>query len=110
MNPPAGPGGACTGNFRRSTSGSLNRSTWNATSCFPASSSDGGQHHGISQQERERQGITDGMLRLSVGLEDAGDLTDDLNKALATAQVASPLLLPVVLGRSHGLEVYRNHF
>ncbi len=40
-------------------------------------------HHGISQQERERQGITDGMLRLSVGLEDPADLIDDLNQALA---------------------------
>ena len=40
-------------------------------------------HHGISQQERERQGITDGMLRLSVGLEDPGDLIDDLNQALS---------------------------
>lgn len=39
-------------------------------------------HHGISREDRERQGITDGMLRLSVGLEDAGDLTDDLARAL----------------------------
>ncbi len=40
-------------------------------------------HHGISQQERERQGITDGMLRLSVGLEDPDDLVNDLNQALS---------------------------
>lgn len=40
-------------------------------------------HHGISQQERERQGITDGMLRLSVGIEDTDDLIDDLNQALS---------------------------
>jgi len=39
-------------------------------------------HHGISKQERERRGITDGMLRLSVGLEDANDLIADLEKAL----------------------------
>ncbi|MGO1500161.1 MAG: trans-sulfuration enzyme family protein [Marinobacter sp.] len=39
-------------------------------------------HHSISQEERERHGITDGMLRLSVGLEDAGDLIADLNQAL----------------------------
>ncbi len=39
-------------------------------------------HHGISKQERERRGITDGMLRLSVGLEDAEDLIADLEHAL----------------------------
>ncbi|PCM45408.1 trans-sulfuration enzyme family protein [Marinobacter sp. ANT_B65] len=39
-------------------------------------------HHGISRQERERQGITDSMLRLSVGLEDVKDLIADLQQAL----------------------------
>ncbi|MDO6440715.1 PLP-dependent aspartate aminotransferase family protein [Marinobacter sp. 2_MG-2023] len=39
-------------------------------------------HHGISREERERRGITDGMLRLSVGLEDADDLIADLQQAL----------------------------
>ncbi|MFP3978048.1 trans-sulfuration enzyme family protein [Marinobacter sp. KMM 10035] len=39
-------------------------------------------HHGISQEERERRGITDGMLRMSVGLEDAEDLVADLQQAL----------------------------
>ncbi|WP_417514331.1 trans-sulfuration enzyme family protein [Marinobacter sp.] len=39
-------------------------------------------HHGISREERERRGITDGMLRLSIGLEDAKDLIADLNQAL----------------------------
>jgi len=39
-------------------------------------------HHGISREERERRGITDGMLRLSVGLEDAKDLIADLQQAL----------------------------
>ncbi|KKK90781.1 hypothetical protein LCGC14_2719590, partial [marine sediment metagenome] len=39
-------------------------------------------HHGISREERERRGITDGMLRLSVGLEDAQDLIADLQQAL----------------------------
>ncbi|SOB74923.1 cystathionine gamma-synthase [Marinobacter sp. LV10R510-11A] len=39
-------------------------------------------HQGISREERERRGITDSMLRLSVGLEDAGDLIADLHQAL----------------------------
>lgn len=40
-------------------------------------------HHGISGEERERRGITDSMLRLSVGLEDADDLIADLKQALS---------------------------
>lgn len=40
-------------------------------------------HHAISAEERARQGITDGMLRLSVGLESAEDLIADLEQALA---------------------------
>jgi cystathionine beta-lyase/cystathionine gamma-synthase len=32
-------------------------------------------------------GITDGLLRLSVGLEDVDDLWDDLARALATAEL-----------------------
>ncbi|WP_396622908.1 trans-sulfuration enzyme family protein [Marinobacter sp. W-8] len=31
-------------------------------------------HHGLSREERLKRGIGDGMLRLSVGLEDAADL------------------------------------
>lgn len=36
-------------------------------------------HASVPQPERERLGITDNLIRLSVGLEDAGDLIDDLN-------------------------------
>ena len=39
-------------------------------------------HHGIAPEERARRGIPDAMLRLSIGLEDAGDLIADLEKAL----------------------------
>ncbi|MFP5383399.1 MAG: trans-sulfuration enzyme family protein [Gammaproteobacteria bacterium] len=39
-------------------------------------------HHGIAPEERARRGITDAMLRLSVGLEDAADLIADLDQAL----------------------------
>jgi len=39
-------------------------------------------HHGLSREERLKRGIGDGMLRLSVGLEDAQDLIADLNQAL----------------------------
>ena len=39
-------------------------------------------HHGLAPEERARRGISDGLLRLSVGLEDAADLVADLNQAL----------------------------
>jgi len=39
-------------------------------------------HHGISAEERARRGITDSMIRLSVGLEDTDDLIADLTQAL----------------------------
>ncbi|MDA8364465.1 MAG: PLP-dependent aspartate aminotransferase family protein [Gammaproteobacteria bacterium] len=40
-------------------------------------------HHGLSPAERARRGITDTMVRLSIGLEDAADLIADLRQALA---------------------------
>lgn len=39
-------------------------------------------HHGLSALERQRRGITDAMIRLSVGLEDTPDLIADLTQAL----------------------------
>ncbi|HVB69742.1 MAG TPA: O-succinylhomoserine sulfhydrylase [Acetobacteraceae bacterium] len=40
-------------------------------------------HMRIGAEERARLGITDGVIRLSVGLEDPEDLRDDLAQALA---------------------------
>ena len=42
-------------------------------------------HSKIAPQERESVGITEDLLRLSVGLEDADDLIADLDQALAVA-------------------------
>ena len=39
-------------------------------------------HADIDPSERQRVGITDGLVRLSVGLEDAEDLISDLKHAL----------------------------
>jgi cystathionine gamma-lyase len=39
-------------------------------------------HASIPKDTRERLGITDGLIRLSVGVEDAADLLDDLSSAL----------------------------
>lgn len=47
--------------------------------CHPARMT----HASLPKEDRERRGITDGLLRLSVGIEDADDLIDDLATALA---------------------------
>lgn len=41
-------------------------------------------HMRIGAEERAKLGITDGVIRVSIGLEDAADLKDDLAQALAT--------------------------
>ncbi|MFT4149952.1 MAG: O-succinylhomoserine sulfhydrylase [Paracoccaceae bacterium] len=42
-------------------------------------------HQRLSPEQKAALGITDGLIRLSVGLEDAGDLIADLKQALAAA-------------------------
>jgi len=42
-------------------------------------------HAGVSREEREKAGITDDLIRLSVGCEGFEDLRDDLKQALAQA-------------------------
>jgi cystathionine beta-lyase/cystathionine gamma-synthase len=39
-------------------------------------------HASVPKERREMLGITDGLLRVSVGIEDIADLTDDLAQAL----------------------------
>jgi cystathionine beta-lyase len=39
-------------------------------------------HATIPQKDREKSGIVDSLIRLSVGVEDVGDLLDDLDQAL----------------------------
>ncbi len=52
--------------------------------CHPASMT----HGSIPAEEREKRGVTDTLLRLSVGIEDADDLIADLEQALARVPVA----------------------
>ena len=40
-------------------------------------------HASIPREERIKHGLSDGLIRLSVGIEDAGDLIEDLEKAIA---------------------------
>jgi cystathionine beta-lyase/cystathionine gamma-synthase len=39
-------------------------------------------HAGVPRSERESAGITDGLVRYSVGIEDVRDLVEDLRQAL----------------------------
>jgi cystathionine beta-lyase/cystathionine gamma-synthase len=48
------------------------------TLSHPASTS----HRGLSPDERARSGISDGLVRCSVGLEHADDLIGDFEQAL----------------------------
>ncbi|URW76015.1 aminotransferase class I/II-fold pyridoxal phosphate-dependent enzyme [Sphingomonas donggukensis] len=41
-------------------------------------------HAGLAEEKRVEMGVTEGMLRLNVGLEDPQDLIDDLDQALRT--------------------------
>jgi methionine-gamma-lyase len=40
-------------------------------------------HSGMTREERLASGVSDGLIRMSVGLEDADDLMNDLQQALA---------------------------
>ena len=44
----------------------------------------------VLEQERARLGITDGVIRVSIGLEDPDDIKDDLRQALAGLGKAKP--------------------
>jgi O-succinylhomoserine sulfhydrylase len=46
-------------------------------------------HMRIGAEERAKLGITDGVIRVSIGLEDPDDLKDDLAQALATIAPAA---------------------
>ncbi|MEL7284744.1 MAG: PLP-dependent transferase, partial [Pseudomonadota bacterium] len=46
-------------------------------------------HSTYTREEREAHGISEGLVRLSVGLEDVSDLIEDLHQALGTNQFAA---------------------
>ena len=51
--------------------------------CHPATMT----HSSIPAEIRKKVGITDGLIRLSVGIEDIGDILDDLAQAIAASEV-----------------------
>lgn len=46
--------------------------------CHPASMT----HHGVPKEKREQYGITDGLIRMSVGIENIQDILMDMNSSL----------------------------
>lgn len=50
--------------------------------CLPASMS----HDGMTQEARDRAGITDALVRFSAGIENIADLTADFDQALTSAR------------------------
>jgi len=51
--------------------------------CHPATTT----HHNMGPEGRAAMGVSDGMLRLNVGLEDPADLIADLDQALSAANL-----------------------
>lgn len=51
--------------------------------CHPASTT----HAGMEQDARDEMGVTEGLLRINVGLEDIEDLREDMDRALAAAGI-----------------------
>ena len=49
--------------------------------CHPASTT----HAGMTQEARDVMGVTEGLLRINVGLEDVEDVKEDLDRALTAA-------------------------
>ncbi|TMM50256.1 trans-sulfuration enzyme family protein [Qipengyuania marisflavi] len=49
--------------------------------CHPASTT----HAGMTQEDRDAMGVTEGLLRINVGLEDIEDVKEDLVRALKAA-------------------------
>lgn len=51
--------------------------------CHPASTT----HATLGQEARVEMGVTEGLLRINVGLEDIADITEDLDQALSAAGI-----------------------
>ena len=52
-------------------------------------------HRGLTRDERHAVGIGDGLVRLSVGIEEPADLIEDLERGLRAASAA---VIPSVAG------------
>ena len=48
-------------------------------------------HHSMGREAREGAAITDGLVRLSVGIENVDDIIGDLNQALQKVSIADKI-------------------
>ncbi len=55
--------------------------------CHPATMT----HKSIPREKRQAAGVSDSLIRLSVGLEDATDLIHDIKQALQKALASQPV-------------------
>jgi len=51
--------------------------------CHPASTT----HANMGAEARDEMGVTEGLLRINVGLEDIADITEDMDQALSAAGI-----------------------
>ncbi|TRD12299.1 aminotransferase class I/II-fold pyridoxal phosphate-dependent enzyme [Erythrobacter insulae] len=51
--------------------------------CHPASTT----HAGLDEAARAEMGVTEGLLRINVGLEDIADITEDMDRAMKAAGI-----------------------
>lgn len=47
-------------------------------------------HKALAEETRREMGISEGLIRISAGLEDPGDLVEDVERALAASREAAP--------------------
>ena len=69
------------GGRRCSAAGEVGRGDARSLMCHNASTT----HYSVSPEARDEMGVTEGMLRINVGLEDSDDVIDDLDQALKRA-------------------------
>jgi len=72
--------------------------------CHPASMT----HGSIPREERERRGVTETLLRLSVGIEDADDLIADLDQALSVVASQRKATAHTANGTANGSSAHVN--
>jgi hypothetical protein len=63
-------------------------------------------HASVPPERRAALGITDGLVRVSVGIEDVDDLKDDLAQALVAARLLEALVHQVAHVRPRDLAVH----
>jgi len=51
--------------------------------CHPASTT----HANLGEEARSEMGVTQGLIRINVGLEDIADLTEDVDQAMTAAGI-----------------------